>query len=138
MDLSLAKVRQNFSGYIRDLNEPIVIKNHNKPVAILMPFTEDELLYRKMKSGEIDYDTYRRKLLAIGYQDLVDRKVMVRPSDVITSEKVETEKLKTRLEASDFLLEAAKYWAGHNKWYLCGNCGHLMKPVEEDKPVAGV
>lgn len=131
MELSLVEVRQNFSKYLRELNKPIVIMSHKKPLAVLSPFTEEEQLYRSMKTGEITYDQYKRKMLGIGYQNLVDQKVLVKPSDVIASEKLENEKLKTRIEASEFLMDAVKFWSDRHSWHLCEHCGHMMKPVEK-------
>lgn len=131
MEISVGDLRNNLAGYLKGLKGgPITVINHKRAVAILSPVTEEETLYQSMKSGEIDYDQYRRKMLGIGYQNLLDQKATVRPSDVINSERVENEKARTRIEASDFLLQAAKFWAGHNKWHICSNCGHMMLPKE--------
>lgn len=128
MQLPLVQVRQNFSKYLRGLSEPIVILNHRKAVAVLSPFTEEEELYRSMKAGEITYDDYRRKMLGVGYSDLVKRKVLVKPSDIVAAEKLEEDKKVNRIEAAEFLLDAARYWAGRSQWQICPNCSHMMLP----------
>ncbi len=139
MELSLVQVRQNFSKYLKNLTDPIVILNHKRAVAVLSPFSEEENLYRSMKSGEISYDNYRCKMLGIGYQNLVDRKVLVKPSDIVASEKLEEDKKTNRIEAAEFMLDAARYWAGRSQWQICPNCCHMMLPqdIYEERKTSG-
>lgn len=132
-EINVANLRKNLGNIIAALKKPIVIKVHNKAVAILSPVTEEEKLYQSMKNGEITYDQYRRKMLGVGYQNLADGKVMVRPSDIIGSEKVEIEKEKVRIEGSKFLLDAAKFWASRDQLHYCTKCGHQMLPAEAYK-----
>lgn len=130
MELSLVEVRKDFSKYIDTLKQPIVILRHKKPVAILTPFTVQEVLYRKMESGEIAYDDYRKALLEIGLEQLQARKVIVTPNAVIASESLEETKNRNKIMAAGFLLDAAKFWAGHSRRHICSHCGHRMLPED--------
>ena len=128
MELSLVEVRQNLSSYIKKLNKPITILVHKKPVAILAPFTEEESLYRTMEAGDVSYDEYRKRLLEIGFEQLQARRVSVNPNAVIASENLEETKKGNRIAAAGFLLDAAKFWAGHHERHICSKCGHRMLP----------
>lgn len=132
-EVSVADLRQNLASYINKLKSPIIVKVHGKAVAIISPVTDEEKLYQSMRNGEISYDDYKRKMMGVGYQNLVDGKVLVRPSDIIGSEKVEIEKEKVRIEGSKFFLDAARYWASRGDAQFCIKCGHMMVPEEDYK-----
>lgn len=83
MEKSLVDVRQNFSKYIRELKNPILIVNHKRPVAVLAPLVEEEELYHLVIKGKVHPDIYMRRLFGVGIQNLNDGSVIIRPTDIV-------------------------------------------------------
>ena len=122
---------------------PLVVTSGGKPLGIIYPYDpkldkQVQTQVTKYKAGDVTYAKYKEEMLAAAMEALMERQVLVKPSDIIASENLEEVKKKNKIDGQRLLLEGAKFWAGRHDTQLCIKCGHQMIPealAEEDPTI---
>ena len=113
--------------------EPLVVMSANKPIGIVYPYSKEldqnvgsEM--NKYKAGEVTYDQYIKEMIAQGMQALEERRILIRPTDIIMAENLEETKRKNRMDGMKFIFEAAQFWGRRHESQLCTKCGGELIP----------
>ena len=119
------------TNFIEGKTEPVTLTLSGEKSALLIPYSEEDEMFAEVHAGNTQYEDYRQMLLNKAAADLREGRVKVRPGDVITSERVEDEKKRTKLMVADFAFEAAKFFSLNALPHQCPECGHTMLPDGE-------
>lgn len=133
IEIGISEIRQQLGRFLQKFvdgsKEPIALTQRGTKVALIIPYTEEDEIFADAAAGKTPYNKYRELMLAKGIKDLTAGNVKVRPSDIINSERVEDEKMKTKILMADYALEAAKFFSlSSNVIHKCPDCGHMMLP----------
>ena len=133
VEIGITEIRQTIGRYVEKFlngsKEPVVLTSRGDKVALIIPYTEEDEIFADAQAGKTPYNKYRELMLAKGIKDLTSGNVKVRPADIINSERVEDEKMKTKILMADYALEAAKFFSlSANVVQKCPDCGHTMLP----------
>ena len=82
---------------------PLVVTSGGKPLGIIYPYDpkmdkQVQTQVTKYKAGDVTYAKYKEEMLAAAMEALMERQVLVKPSDIIASENLEEVKKKNKID----------------------------------------